>query len=311
MKKALILGISGGFGGHMAQALARRGYAIKALMRDTSKLPSQFKGAEVIQGDAANIEHVRNAAKGVELLVYGVNAANYRWDGVALPLLETSAQVAEEQKLTLLFPGNVYVFDPADGPVFTEASPMKSVSSKGDIRIAMEQRLQRASENGAQVIILRMGDFIGSGAPSTWLGHLIKGAKQTYSLATTGPRDLSHTWAFLPDASRTFTDLVQIKEDLAAFNVFHFRGYESSFEDMADAIQQASGKKVKLGSFPWFVLRLLAPFNATFHGLVEMRYLWNKEVKLSQDKLEKTLAKSIPHTPLSQALLESGILGNL
>ena len=74
------MGITGGFGGHVAQALARKGYSIRALMRDPVKLPKRFKGADVFTGDAANIEDVRTAAEGVDLIVYGVNPPTYRWD---------------------------------------------------------------------------------------------------------------------------------------------------------------------------------------------------------------------------------------
>ena len=47
MKTALVLGISGGFGGHVAQALARQGWGIRALLRDPARLPARFQG-EVI-----------------------------------------------------------------------------------------------------------------------------------------------------------------------------------------------------------------------------------------------------------------------
>jgi NADP-dependent 3-hydroxy acid dehydrogenase YdfG len=45
MKKALVMGITGGFGGHVAQALADRGWSLKALLRDPAKLPSRFSPA--------------------------------------------------------------------------------------------------------------------------------------------------------------------------------------------------------------------------------------------------------------------------
>jgi nucleoside-diphosphate-sugar epimerase len=308
MKTALIMGITGGFGSQVAQALARQGWAIRALMRDPTRLPARFRGAEVVRSDAANIDDVRQAADGVDLIVYGVNPPQYKWDGIVLPLIDATATVAEEYGLTIVFPGNVYVYDPSDGPEFDEQSAFHPVASRGRMRVEMEQRLQQASQRGARVIILRMGDFIAADAPSTWMGHLIRKTKTGYTLSTTGPRNLLHSWAYLPDAARVTADLVARRDELAPFSVFHFRGYRVTFNDIAHAIKQATGKEVKFTKFPWFVIRLLAPFGAMYSGLTEMRYLWNREINLSGDKLSNTLKKPIAQTPLADALMETGLL---
>ena len=308
MKTALVMGITGGFGGHVAQALARKGYSIRVLMRNPGKLPQRFKGAEVITGDAAKIEDVRAAADGVDLIVYAVNPPKYRWKGVVLPLMENTARVAEENNLTVVFPGNVYVFDPKDGPLFDEDAPHNPVSSMGQMRKEMEARLKTASNSGARVIIIRMGDFIGEGLASDWFQHLIKSTRRGYVLTATGKRDVNHTWAYLPDVGRTVAELVEKKDTLEAFSVFHFRGYQISFDDIAQAIEQASGKPVSIGSFPWIALQLMSPFNKMFNGLLEMRYLWMEEINLDETRLANTLGKAVPHTPLVQALLESGFV---
>jgi len=308
MKTALIMGITGGFGGHVAQALARNGYSIRTLMRDSSKLPDRFKGAEVVPGDAANIEDVRAAADGVDLIVYGVNPPRYRWAGVVLPLLENTARIAEEKNLTVIFPGNVYVFDPKDGPLFNENTPHNPISGKGQMRKEMEARLKRASENGARIVIIRMGDFVGQNLASDWFQHLIKSTKKGYALTATGNRNLIHTWAYLPDVGRTVAALVEKKELLEPFTVFHFKGYRVSFNDIAQAIEQASGRPVTIGGFPWFALQLMSPFNSMFKSLLEMRYLWQHEINLDQTKLEDLLGKVIPDTPFTEALLECGFV---
>ncbi|MDH5327313.1 MAG: sugar nucleotide-binding protein [Gammaproteobacteria bacterium] len=307
MKTALILGISGNFGSHMAQTLARRGYAIRTLLRQPTRLPERFQGAQVFQGEVANLEQLRCAAEGAQIIVYGVNPANYRWDGVALPLLENAATVAEENQLTLLFPGNVYVFDPKDGPEFSETAVMKPKTSKGQIRLAMERRLQQAGDNGAQVIVMRMGDFISNDTRSSWLGHLLKPTKTGYQVIAAGRTDLTHTWAYLPDAAAACADILEMRQHLPTHNVFHFRGHRFSFDDLAQTVEQLSGVRVKRNSFPWLVLRLLAPFNTAFKGLVEMRYLWQQEVNLAEDALQRALGGQVPHTPLAEALVQTGL----
>lgn len=302
MKTALILGITGGFGGYTAQALLHQGWHIRAMLRRGSDLPARFDGIEVVRGDAGKREDVHRAAAGAEIIVYAINPPGYRWEGVAQRLLDITARVAEENGQTIVFPGNVYVFNPDDGPEFNERSPLQPVSSLGRMRQQMEQRLQLASEHGARVIVLRMGDFIAPHARSAWLGHLLKKTRAGFSLAAAGPAHLTHTWACVPDAARAAAELVAIRDDLQAFDVFHFYGYRASFNDIAKAVRQATGKDVTPGAFPWLAIRLLAPFNSMFRGLVEMRYLWQREICLTDEKLRTTLGKPLPQTPLAEAV---------
>jgi nucleoside-diphosphate-sugar epimerase len=307
MKTALILGITGTFGGQVAAALQARGYALRALLRDPAKLPLAFTGTEVIQGDIGDRQALRRAADGVEVMVYGVNPPGYQWKGRALPWLENAASVAEERGLTLLFPGNVYVFDPADGPDFDEAAPLQPTSSLGRTRLAMEQRLKRAAEHGARVIIVRAGDFIAPGAESAWLQVLLHKKGDGYTLMAPGPRHLPHTWAYLPDLAQAAAGLLERSESLPAFNVFHYRGHRVSLEEIAEAARQASGRPVKLRAFPWWALRLAAPFSVMFRGLLEMRYLWRRQVNMDGARLEAALPEVV-HTPLPRALLEAGLV---
>lgn len=195
MQTALILGITGGVGRAVARALASHGWQIKALIRDPKRLPAEFLNAEVAHGEVGKIDDIREAAAGVDLLIYGVNPPKYRWRGVALPLLGNTARVAKELGLTIVFPDNVYNLDPLAGPDFSEASVHRAVTGKGAIREAMERRLREASRRRARVILLRLGDFIGSDLGSAWLGSLISPTKTRYALKAPGPDDLLHPWA--------------------------------------------------------------------------------------------------------------------
>ena len=308
MKKVLILGITGGFGSHVAQSLTENGWQIKALMRDPEKLPERFQNIQVIKGDVANRGDVELAAADVDVIIYGVNPANYAWEGVVMPLLENVVSIAEEKSLTIIFPGNVYVYDPADGPYFSECSAQHPLTSMGVIRVEMENRLKQAAGNGAKVIVLRMGDFIGKGAESTWLKQIIKVTKKGYVLTAPGPQSLKHSWTNLPDAAETITRLLERRNELDTYSVFNFKGYQASLDNIAAAISKTSHKTVMVKKFPWFVIKLMAPFSHLFKSLIALRYLWNQEINLDEEKLMKTLDGNVPHTSLEQALAESGLL---
>jgi len=310
MKTALVMGISGGFGSHVATELLKQGWKVCALGRGRSqdKVPEELKGVEFFQGDAANIDDVRRAAKDVNIIVYGISPANYNWENKALPWLNVTATVAEEAKITLVFPGNVYVFNPDEGPEFSESSPTNPITELGRIRQKMESRLKQASENGANVILIRMGDFIGRHAPSTWVKQLIKPTKKGYCLTMPGPENLKHSWAYLPDVAKVVVHIVDNSPAESFYNVFHFKGYQFSFRELATTIESVSGKPVVLKSFPWFVIRTISPFSRLMRGLLMMRYLWEKEINLDESKFLSTFDTSIKLTSLGDALIESDLI---
>jgi len=307
MKTALIMGIGGGFGGHVAKQLQRDGWRLKTLIRSDSKLAAPFQDVDAIVGDAADREAIARAADGVDVIVYGINPRYDRWEQDSMPLLENMLSVAEKQRLLVVFPGNVYIY-PANGKHdIDESEPTQVTTGKGKIRLAMEQRLRKASQHGAKVMIIRCGDFIGKNAPSTWLYRLIKKTAKGYRVSATGARDLLHSWAYLPDVAVTVSKLLT-QGRLSAFEVFHFAGHRISFNDIAMAIENISGEKVKMTSFPWPILRLLSPFSAMMRSVLEMRYLWQQPLNLNQARLQQRLQDQVPHTRLEKVLVDSGLL---
>ena len=308
MKNVLVMGINGTFGGQMTNALLDAGYKVTAFLRDTKKLPEKYKHVKTVKGDVKNLQSIRQACEDIDIIVYGVSPANYDWREKAVPYLDNVAQIAEEKKLTIIFPGNVYVFDPADGPEFNEDSPRNPITEKGQMRQTMENRLEQAAKHGAKIIILRMGDFIAPDAKSAWLPVLLKNKKNNHTLSSPGTANLIHSWAYVPDAARVACQLLEKSDQLPAFNVFHYKGYQSSIKQIAQTIEMATGNVVKIKQFPWWFFKLSAPFFTLFRGLVEMSYLWKTEINMSDEKLRKLLGKNYQATDLRTALIDSQLI---
>lgn len=305
MKTALIMGINGGFGGNVAEALARQGWQLQALMRDPAKLPERFNGAKVVKGNASNIDDVRLASENVDLVVYAINPPNYDWENKALPWLNVAATVAEEKKLNVIFPGNIYILNPDNGPEFDEETIIDPITPKGKIRKAMETRLKTASQNGAKVVIIRCGDFIGKNLPSTWMEYLINKTKRGTKLLMPGDANLIHSWAYLPDVALAVTEITNKLDKLPAFNIFHFKGLQFSLNNLAESIKQVTGKEVVKKNFPWFIIRVMGIFSVLYAGIFEMRYLWKNEINLNDKKLNTLLGHDSVITPLNQILSEN------
>jgi len=115
---------------------------------------------------------------------------------------------------------------------------------------------------------------------------------------------LRHTWAYVPDAAVVVSKLLQRSDELESFNLFHFQGMQLSMREIADAMQDAYRRRVSIKPFSWWPIKLASPFSTLCRGLIEMRYLWNEELFLSDDKLRSFLHNDVPSTDIRTALLQ-------
>ena len=226
-KTALIIGATGGVGGEAARALLKRGWRVRALRRQASgKDRPDLAGIEWVKGDAMRAGDVLAAGAGAQVIVHGANPPGYRnWQGTVVPMIENTIAAAKAAGATIVFPGTVYNFGPDAFPVLAETSPQNPRTRKGALRVAMEQRLAAAAADGVQTIIVRCGDFFGPRAGNNWFAQgLIKPGKPVKSVTYPGAPDIGHAWAYLPDVGETIARLVEARDRLEPFAVFHMRG---------------------------------------------------------------------------------------
>lgn len=298
MKTALILGISGNFGGQMAKSLLAQGWSIKAVVRDPAKAPKNLIAGNTIIGDASDEAIVNQAAAGVELIVYGLNPAYNRWYQEAMTMLEPTAKVAEQLGIQILFPGNVYAFAPQK-ELINELVQPNPPTDKGDIRIKMEARLKQASERGAKVTIIRGGDFIGTGNGSGWLEHVIKTKGQQVSLSFPHDSNHQHYWCYLPDFCANAARLITMQD--SSYEVWHDPGLVLTQEDWLQACEQVK-LPMKQSHFPWWFFYLVGPFNPVLKEILKMRYLWQENVVMDGSKMRSALGSHMNETGLIDVL---------
>ena len=197
-------------------------------------------------------------------------------------------------------------FGPDAIPLLREDSPQRPVTRKGAIRVEMEARLRAASERDMRVLIVRAGDFFGPRAGNNWFSQgLIKPGKPVTAISNPAAPGVGHQWAYLPDVARTMVELLARREQLPAFASFHMAGHwDATGRQMAEAIQRVAarhGRKPRIGALPWWLLKLASPFVATLKEMQEMRYLWQRPVRMDNTRLLAVLSRE-PHTPLIDAV---------
>ncbi|PRX11897.1 UNVERIFIED_ORG: nucleoside-diphosphate-sugar epimerase [Martelella mediterranea] len=302
---ALILGASGGVGGAVARSLHARGYRIRAMHRHPEKQREKYPAYEWVSGDAMSLKDVMAAAEGATLIFHGVNPPGYQnWQKLVLPMLDNTITAASAHHARILFPGTVYNFGPDALPEPVEDSPQNPTTRKGQIRVAVEERLREAAWNGTQVILVRAGDFFGgANVANSWFGQMVKPGKPLKSVTRLGTPGVGHQWAYLPDLGETFAALDARAGSLPAFASFQFEGYwDADGSGLIDAIRKVSGNpKLPVRPFSWFMVPLLAPFMPLMREVAEVRYLWRTPLHMKNDRLVAVLGHE-PRTPIDEAV---------
>jgi nucleoside-diphosphate-sugar epimerase len=307
-RTALVIGATGSFGLHAAEALIKHGWRIRALARDPAAAAARLGARtpiEWVKGDAMDQGSVIAAARGVQLVVHAANPPRYRnWKGTVLPMIDNVIAAAIAAGARLVMPGSVYNFAPDSGERIAEDAPQAPATRKGAIRVELERRLRVATERGAKVLVLRAGDFFGPAAPNSALGWLTQSRRgRVTGVYAPGPSGVGHAFAYMPDLAETLARLVDDEARLANFEVFHFRGHWlARSAELGESIRRVVRRPdLPIRAFPWIVVRIAAPFNETFRELLEMRYLWQKPIGLDGAKLDRFLG-DVPHTPLDTAM---------
>ena len=311
----LILGARGRFGLAAVRAFAQAGWQVHAQMRPGRTTDGVLDGwpAGQVHPLALSLDDpaaIARAAAGAQVVVHAVNPVYTQaaWRTEAPALLEAAIAIAGQLKACLMLPGNVYNFGEHLGTELTEATPQTAGTVKGQIRIAMEQRLQRAAAEAAlRAVVIRAGDFFGSGS-GTWIDQAMVPKLRSGRVTYPGALDVPTAWAYLPDLARAFVAVATRRDALPAFETLHFGGYQLTGQDWVDALTDIAweqgwlpaGGRLKVGTLPWPLIRLGSLFNPVWAALLEMRYLWQRPHRLANHKLCALIGEE-PHTPFAQA----------
>ncbi|MDH4987549.1 NAD-dependent epimerase/dehydratase family protein [Aminobacter anthyllidis] len=300
MTKIAILGARGRLGRAVAKAFLDAGYEVRAITRD-GKLPSELIGAEAFAADALDRQSLVDATRGIDIIFNGLSPVYSDWSSV-LPMAENVIAACHANGALHMVAGTVYNFGSPMPAEITEDTPQHPSTEKGRIRAAQEQLYRREADAGrVRTILLRAGDFFGGKGTGSWFDLVIasKFAKGVYTAP--GPVELVHAWAYLPDLANTFVALAEKQERLGSYENFNFPGHALTDLEIKAAMERVTGRRLRLASMPWWVLRAGSPFVSMWKAIVSMSYLRFEPHRLVSTRLEAVVGE-IPHTPLDEAV---------
>lgn len=299
----IILGARGRFGRAASQAFLEAGWNVRLFARNWAQTDDR-SDFEYHVGDAVRAEDITKAALGCDVIVNALNPPYQKWARVLPQLTKAVINAAKATRATIMLPGNVYNYGAAMPPILTEDTPHRPTTRKGQLREAMEEDYAIAADLGVQTVILRAGDFIEQSKTGNWFDTYIANKVDQGRVTYPGPLDRVHAWAYLPDMAQAMVGLAQRRAELGPFSTFGYEGYNLTGAQLISAMEDVSGRDLRVSKMQWPIMGLLAAFMPTIREVMEMRYLWDVPHALNGEQLSDFLADHHP-TPLKSALADA------
>ena len=296
----LVMGAGGRFGFAAAEAFRGAGWRVKSLVRP-GKAAFAARGTEVVE--VLTRDAAVEAAQGCAIVLNALNPAITMWQRDALSHAYAGIAAAEGSGATLMFPGSVWNYGREMPELLDENTPMRPTMRKGRIRVEIEQRIQEACDRGMRAIVLRAGDFFGSGRGS-WFDLVIVKELEKNRVTYQGPDNVVHPWAYVPDLTETAVRLAERRDTFGAFETFGFPGYAVTGRELIDAIEGATGNRTNVRHMSWWTLKTIGQLMALGRELAELEYLWKVPHRIDGEKLKAAIG-DVPHTPFRKAVAMS------
>jgi dihydroflavonol-4-reductase len=170
--RALVTGATGFTGGHLARTLARRGWTVRALVRDARRASDLREGAiEIVSGDLRDHGSVARAAAGVDVVFHiaaiyrqaGLKAADY-WavNASAVRTVVEAARAAGARRVVHC--STVGVHGDVERPPADEDAPLRPGDIYQQTKLEGERLARQASaDTGVEVVIARPTGIYGPG----------------------------------------------------------------------------------------------------------------------------------------------------
>jgi nucleoside-diphosphate-sugar epimerase len=305
----LILGARGRFGSAAARAFAQAGWPVLAQVRPGGQ-PPEIPGVRWIACAPEDTALLARAARGTQVVVNAWSPAytHRAWRTEVPRLTQAAIDASRALGALLMQPASVYNFGEGMPPLLREDTPQAPTTFKGRMRMASEQRIRQATaDGGLQAVVIRAGDFFGSGTGS-WFDQVMAKDLRAGKFTHPGALDVPTAWAYLPDLAQAFVRVAQQRHRLGAFENLHFEGHGLTGAEWAAVLQDVALEQGWLRSGPlrvatlsWPLMRLLGVALPTVRALCEMRYLWRTPHALVGARMQE-LTGGVPRTPFPEAV---------
>jgi len=311
LKKAIVLGATGGTGAVITEELVKRGIWTVAFGRSRQKLEqlrSRLGNPEhltIAIGDAFQPDSIVSASEGADVMFNCANVPYHEMVAKLIPLGESVMEAADRLSLKVVVIDGIYPYGRKQMDRVTEEHPKQPHTRKGKTRLAYEKMLFDGKWKQAKVMIVRLPDYYGPTAnEASYLGSTLESiaaGKMTFFI---GNMHVPREYIYLPDAAFMIAELASRDEAYGQNWNIPGAGLISGKEIVRIA-QQASKINKPVLPLGRLGLSLLGMFIPVMKEVVEMLYLTTEPLVLSRDKYERLLG------PVKATGFEEGITATI
>lgn len=303
MRKALVLGATGGMGYSIVNELSMRGIEVVAFARNREKLKRMFKddpNVTIKAGDAFNQKHLETAADDIEVIFQAINIPYGDWESKLIDLNKNIITTANKFSAKIAVVDNIYSYGKSNGDKISETTPKKPHTKKGKLRLDMEY-LYRNSR--VPFLIAHFPDFYGPFAENAQLNYMLRQIAVNKKARFIGNQDVLREHIYTLDGAKAIVDLAA-KEDSYG-QCWNVPAYDViSGQEIIKLIHEVTGYNKKVGTVTKNMLRFIGMFDKQMREFVEMQYLNEESVVLDGQKFEKHVGP-VPKTPYKEGLINT------
>lgn len=302
MKKALVLGASGGIGYALVKELVSCEVEVVAFARGNEKLKTLFgsepKVTQVV-GDALIEEDITSAAKGVDVIFHAVSFPYQQWGETHPVCVDVMIKAAKMVGTKIAFVDNVYAYG-RQSELVTELSQKKPHTKKGKLRLQMELALKTSE---VPTLIVHMPDVYGPNCGNTILHETLKNVIQNKTANFVGPLKPAREYLYTKDGAKAMVQLA-FRDDAYNQNWNIPANHPITGEELLELFRNEFGFTKSLRTVSTTMIRLLGLFQPFMKEMVKMMYLTEEPIILSGEKYETHIG-ALPRTSYLQGLKET------
>ncbi|MED4780572.1 SDR family NAD(P)-dependent oxidoreductase [Brevibacillus choshinensis] len=307
LKRAIVVGATGGTGAAITAELIKRGIHTIAFGRSPQKLeqlarelgsPSHLTLAV---GDAFKPQDILAAADDADVLFHCANVPYNEMADRLLPLGESVMEAAKQKNLKVVAIDGIYPYGRRQMEKVTEEHPKQPHTKKGKVRLAFEQMLFSSRWNNVQTMIARLPDYYGPTAnQGSYLGSTLEAIAEGKPAFFIGNMLIPREYVYLPDAATMVVELAS--RDHAYGQNWNIPGTGTiAGRDIVRIARKASGHKKSVIPLGRVGLSLLGLFVPVMKEVVEMLYLTEEPLLLSTEKYKREIG-AIPATSFENGI---------
>lgn len=302
MKKAIVLGASGGMGYALVHELVNRGIETRAFARNQNKLNSLFKdvSVDIVTGNAYDADDLKRVCSDVDVIFHTISVPYPEWQMGHPTLMKNVLAAARNGGAKVIVIDNIYAYGRSNGQKVSEDANKNPHTKKGKIRLSIDQMAKDAHLNGVPTMTLHFPDFYGPNAENTILNETLKSVAINKKAIFVGPKHIKREFIFTPDGAKAAVELA-LNEKAYGQNWNIPADDVITGNEIIEILQQLTGYNKKVSTVTKKMVKMLGIFSADMKEIAEMMYLTEEPVVLSGIKYEQQIGP-IPKTSYRDGL---------